>query len=126
MVVQRPAYQFREQQIPIFFDGVAPANRNSAQVILHTEPTGPDIERRGSILVCNPRAIQALTEFLSALVSGGLTVEVDPLDPKPVAHGRSFQELGFKDRPILSGTQAFSLKFDLAQLGGRPKDLIWF
>jgi len=35
---------------------------NSAQV-LHTEPTGPDIERRGSILRvrANPRAIQALT-----------------------------------------------------------------
>ena len=124
------AYQFREQQIPIFWRrGQAPADRNSAQVILHTEPTGPDIERRGSILRvrANPRAIQALTtEFYQpVLVSGGLTVEaVAPDDPKPVAQGRSFKELGFKDRPIrVSGTQAFSLKFDLAQLGGRPKNL---
>lgn len=125
------AYQFREHQIPIFWrrgQAQAPVV-GSASVILHTEPTGPDIERRGSTLRvrANPRAIQALTaEFYQpALVSGGLTVEaIDPFDPKPIDQARSFKELGFKDRPLrVSGTQAFPLKFDLAQLGGRPKDL---
>jgi hypothetical protein len=127
------AYQFREQQVPIFWRrDQAPTVKNSAQVILHTDPTGPDIERRGSTLRvrANGRAIRALTtEFYQpALVGEGLTVEaVNPLDPKPVDRGRSFKELGFKDRSIrVSGTQAFSLKFDLAQLGGRPKDLDLF
>jgi len=49
-----------------------------------------------------PGAIQALTtEFYQpALVEEGTVEAVDPLDPKPVDQGRSFKELGFKDRPI--------------------------
>ena len=124
------AYQFRDRQTPIFWRrGQTPTVRNSAQVILHTDAIGPDIERRGSTLRvrANAKAVQALaTEFYQpALVSGGLTVEsVDPFEPKPLTQGLSFKELGFKDNSIrVSDTQSFPLKFDLAQLGGRPKNL---
>ncbi len=125
------AYQFREYQIPIFWRwGAAPAVGNSAQVVLHTETTGPDVERRGSTLRvrANPRAVQALAaEFYQpALVSGGLVVgSVDSLRAKPSVQSRSFSELGFRDRAIRvpAGTQSFPIKFDLAQLGGRPQNL---
>lgn len=125
------AYQFREYQIPIFWRwGKAPARGNSAQVILHTDTTGPDVERRGSTLRvrANPRAVQSLaTEFYQpALVSGGLTVEdADAFRPKSSAQSRSFRELGFKDGAIRvsAGTHPFPVQFDLAQLGGRPQNL---
>lgn len=125
------AYQFREYQMPIFWRwGKAPTNPNSAQVILHTEPIGPDIERRGSTLRvrANPRAVQSLaTEFYQpALVSGGITVEdVDSFRPKPNTQSRSFKELGYKEGAVrvAAGTQSFPIKFDLAQLGGRPQNL---
>ena len=125
------AYQFREHQMPIFWRrGSAPTTENAAQVILHTDAAGPDIERRGSTLRvrANPRAVQTLAaEFYQpALVGGGVTVEnIDALQPKSSVQGRSFRELGFKDRStrVAAGNQGFPLQFDLAQLGGRPKNL---
>ncbi len=125
------AYQFRQYQIPIFWrSGTSPKIANAAQVILHTDTVGPDVERRGSILRvrANPRAVQslALDFYQPALVGGGVTVEdVDSFRAKPVAQSRSFKELGFRDSAIRvsAGTQPFSLKFDLSQLGGRPQNL---
>ena len=125
------AYQFREYQIPIFWRwGTAPTVANAAQVVLHNQPGGPDVERRGSVLRvrANSRAVQSLaTDFYQpALVGGGVTVEdVDSFKAKPSAQSRSFRELGFRDSStrISAGTQAFPLKFDLSQLGGRPENL---
>lgn len=125
------AYQFREYQIPIFWRwGKAPIIGSSAQVILHTDPTGPDVERRGSLLRvrANSRAVQSLaTEFYQpALVGGGLAVEeVDSFRSKPSTQSRSFRELGFRSGAVRvsAGTQSFPVKFDLAQLGGRPQNL---
>lgn len=125
------AYQFREQQIPIFWrSGKFSANKNSAQVILHTDTAGPDIERRGSTLRvrANSKVVQALgSEFYQpSLVSGGLIVEdINSLQSESIAQSRAFKELGFKDNAVRvsAGTQSFPLKFDLAQLGGRPKNL---
>lgn len=125
------AYQFREYQIPIFWRwGKAPTISNAAQVVLHTDPIGPDVERRGSTLRvrANPRAVQSLaTDFYQpALVGGGVTIEeVDSLQPKSTAQSRSFRDLGFRDGAvrISAGTQSFPIKFDLAQLGGRPQNL---
>lgn len=125
------AYQFRQYQIPIFWrTGTAPNNPNTAQVILHTDTAGPDVERRGSILRvrANARAVQSLaTDFYEpALVGGGVTVEdVDSFRAKPSAQSRSFRELGFRDSAtrMSAGTQSFPLKFDLSQLGGRPQNL---
>ncbi len=125
------AYQFREYQIPIFWRwSKAPTIASSARVILHTDSTGPDVERRGSVLRvrANSRAVQSLaTEFYQpALVGEGLVVEdVDPFKPRQNVQSRSFRELGFRDDAVRmsAGTQSFSLKFDLAQLGGRPQSL---
>ncbi|PSM48679.1 hypothetical protein C7Y66_13355 [Chroococcidiopsis sp. CCALA 051] len=125
------AYQFREYQIPIFWRwGTAPATPGSAQVVLHNDPNGPDVERRGSVLRvrANPRAVQSLAAdfYQPALVGRGLTLEsVDTFRPRTNIQSRSFQELGVRNSVIRmsAGTQSLPLQFDLAQLGGRPQNL---
>lgn len=125
------AYQFREYQIPIFWRwGSAPTTPGAAQVVLHDDPTGPDVERRGAVLRvrANPRAVQSLAAdfYQPALVGRGLTLEnVDTFRPRANIQSRSFQELGFRNSAIRmsAGTQSLPLKFDLAQLGGRPQNL---
>lgn len=127
------AYQFGTRQIPILWQqGQSSPAQNSAQVILHTQSSGPDLEYNGTTLrvKATPQAVQALaTRFAQpALVGRGLTVEAAQIEPRidseQPAQNRSFKELGFNDSPRRGiGAQAFRLNFDLAQLGGRPKDL---
>jgi cellulose synthase operon protein B len=132
------AYQFRDRSTLILWqsDGNS-AQKEAAQVVLHTEADGPDIERQGPHLRvrATSTAVQTLIAALDAsssggyqpaLVSRGLTVEaVNSLTPTPPGHIRLFRELGLHDQTLRgAGIHMFRLPFTLAQLGGRPKDLV--
>lgn len=136
-------YQFRDRRIPIFWrqgnaqptaaDAIsAPVNQSNptAQVFLRTGTNSPDIQRSGSTLEvrADSQAIQSLLNLTNnpALVSEGLNVEaVENLERTTLPLSRSFQVLGFRDGPRrFFGTQTIDVPFTLAQLGGRPKELI--
>jgi len=122
MAVQRPSLSVREQQIPIFWDEVKP------QIGIQPKSSAYRTDRsryRASwvILVWLTQGIQALSRILSASFSEWRAYSwgCRSLDPKPVDHGRSFQELGFRTDHPVSGTQAFSLKVWLGTAGGSKR-----
>ena len=131
------AYHFRDRSTLILWQSDSnSAPKEAAQVLLHTEADGPDIERQGPHLRvrATSKAVQTLIAALDtsasggyqpALVSRGLTVEaVDSLTPAPPGHRRFFRELGMHDQTLRgAGIHMFRIPFTLAQLGGRPKDL---
>ena len=136
-------YQFRDRRIPILWrqgntqpaaaDAISePANQQNptAQVFLRTGADTPDIQRSGSTLEvrADNQAVQALLNLTSnpSLVSEGLGVEaVENLEETTLPLSRAFRVLGFRDGPRrFFGTQTIDVPFTLAQLGGRPKELV--
>lgn len=136
-------YQFRDRRIPILWrqgntqpaasDAISePANQQNptAQVFLRTGADTPDIQRSGSTLEvrADNQAVQALLNLTNnpSLVSEGLGVEaVENLEETTLPLSRSFRVLGFRDGPRrFFGTQTIDVPFTLAQLGGRPKELV--
>lgn len=126
------SYHFRESRVPItWFTGDFAAlrlNKNTeAAVVLHQEEQGPDIQRQGNILRVRARAeaIRALMQMQPALVTPALKIDAaNPSSPPRSRNRRSFTELGWPEVVKTGlGSQSFRLTFDLAQLGGRPRDL---
>jgi len=136
-------YQFRDRRIPVLWrQGNAqpaaadafnePANQANpaAQVFLRTGAETPDIQRSGSTLEvrADSQAVQALLNLTNnpGLVSQGLGVQaVENLEEVSLPLSRSFNILGFRDGPRrFFGTQTIDVPFTLAQLGGRPNELI--
>ncbi len=103
---------------------------NGPQVVLESPDFFPQLQRQGSTLrvATNAEALRALYsewEHLG-LISRAVGVESAPaMDPPTQRNRRSLRELGFAD-PMLRGigSQSLQLNFDLAQLGGRPRDLV--
>lgn len=136
-------YQFRDRKTPILWrqgntqpagadaltEPANPAN-TTAQVFLRTGADSPEIQRNGSTLEvrADMQAIQSLLDLTRnpSLVSEGLNVEaVENLEKEALPLSRSFRVLGFRDGPRrFFGTQTIDVPFTLAQLGGRPNELV--
>lgn len=107
-----------------------PAQSTTAQVFLRRGTEGADIQRNGANLEVRAdlQAVQALLDLTTdpALVSEGLNVEeVELPEEQRLPFARSFRVLGFQDGPRrFFGTQTIDVPFNLAQLGGRPDELI--
>ena len=103
---------------------------DTAQVYLRTVSDGPDLRRSGDNLEVRAdlQAVQALLDLTlnPGLASEGLNVEeVVPPEVRSLPLARSFRTLGFQDGARrFFGTQTIDVPFNLAQLGGRPNDLI--
>ncbi|MEN9225104.1 MAG: cellulose biosynthesis cyclic di-GMP-binding regulatory protein BcsB [Thermostichus sp. DRC_bins_24] len=99
------------------------------QVVLESPNFSPQLQRQGSTLrvAASGEAIRALySEWQRpGLIGGAVGVESAPGMDSPIqGNRRSLRELGFADPTLRGiGTQSLLLNFDLAQLGGRPRDL---
>ncbi|MGQ9837861.1 MAG: cellulose biosynthesis cyclic di-GMP-binding regulatory protein BcsB [Cyanobacteriota bacterium] len=127
------AHQFPQTPI-IWSDTSAISSASSAQVVLEPAEFTPQLQYQstpqGSILRVAARreAIQALAAEWERPGLMGQSVQlnsVPSLQPLRLRHRRSLRELGLGDPTLRGiGTQSLFLRFDLAQLGGWPRDLV--
>ncbi|MCF2970142.1 cellulose biosynthesis cyclic di-GMP-binding regulatory protein BcsB [Synechococcus sp. Nb3U1] len=118
------AHQFPET--PILW---TKGSGSGPRVVLESPDFAPQLQRQGSTLrvAASPEAIRALAAEWGrpGLLSGSVPLNSAPASaPIPLGSRRSLRQLGFGDPTLRGiGTQSLLLNFDLAQLGGRPRDL---
>lgn len=124
-------YHWRDTRVPVQWVTGAPGavdEATDALVVLHQETPAPDLQRQGNRLrvQARPEVVRSLAQLRPDLVAP--TVQVRAADlPRPdrPRNRRSFAELGWPETAKTGvGVQSFRLTFDLAQLGGRPRDLV--
>ncbi|MCS6782056.1 MAG: cellulose biosynthesis cyclic di-GMP-binding regulatory protein BcsB [Gloeomargarita sp. SKYBB_i_bin120] len=126
------SYHFRDTRVPVqWFAGDVAALKLDPKVdgvvLLHRDAQAPDIHRQGNRLrvKARPEVIRALMELQPAFVAPDVrVVAADAPSAPPTRNRRLFAELGWPETVKTGlGNQSFRLTFDLAQLGGRPRDL---